>query len=93
MTLLVDAYHTQCNSQDDDTPAHYFMNCTKYTTNRQELLQGLRQTVTRLDMDTNNKIQITNLLIRGHPDLTSDENFAMFNMVQNYINNTKRFNM
>ena len=49
--------------------------------------------MTRLDMDTNNKIQITNLLVRGHPDLTSDENFAMFNMVHNYINNTERFYM
>ena len=45
----------------------------------------------KLGIDFNNEKQIIDLLLKGHSELTFDENINIFTIVQMYITKTKRF--
>jgi hypothetical protein len=82
---------TLCNNDEDETPMHYLLECSKHAACRQDLLSRLRPTMDRLDIDINNTQSVTELITRGHLTLSVTDNIALFHTVQDYITQTKRF--
>ena len=75
-----------CCKFDYENSYHYFMNCVNYSDIREEMVRNINKIL-------DDKVIVTlDLLLNGNADLTYNENIQVFNQVQRYIYNSKRFN-
>ncbi len=81
----------RCNTGENETVIHYLLRCPTYMVHREELLSSLRPVVGGLNININNTNLVTDLLLNGSSNLSTYDNTMLFNMVQTYITNTKRF--
>ena len=73
-----------CNCGDIETPAHFFLNCPLYNRSRLVLFQSFSQ----LQLPINLSVEI---LLFGCKNISDNQNQHIFQAVQNFILNTKRF--
>ena len=80
-----------CDENEEESVTHYVMGCPRHTTARDLLLLKMEPTLDLLNININSEISIVKLIINGHPNLTFQQNVNLFNIVHEYITNSKRF--
>lgn len=80
-----------CDDNVEESTTHYIMRCPKHATSRNLLLLKMGPTLDILNINNNSESKIMNLIIKGHSNLTFQQNVDIFNLVQEFIANTKRF--
>ncbi len=74
-----------------ETTTHLLLRCDKYAASRDVMMGVIGQTVDRLGIDRLNYIEMNILLLNGHIRLTLKENLHLFENVEIYLKNTRRF--
>jgi len=77
--------------EEDETPEHYLLRCPHRTASRVNLFRKLRMAVDRLGISINNHNSLTQILLKGHPENSLNENLDFLTYVQESIGETNRF--
>ena len=77
---VIDSPQCQCG-EPFETTYHYFMECQRYTDQRNTLIDTV-QTITDVSLMT---------LLYGNDSITLEENIRVFDAVHKFIIDTKRF--
>ena len=80
-----------CDENEEESVTHYVMGCPRHTTARDLLLLKMEPTLDLLNININTEISIMKLIINGHPNLSFQQNVNLFNIVHEFITNSKRF--
>ena len=80
-----------CDENEEESVTHYVMGCPRHTTARDLLLLKMEPTLDLLNININSEISIMKLIINGHPNLSFQQNVNLFNIVHEFITNSKRF--
>ncbi len=78
-----------CN--ETETSLHFLLECNQYVARRNEMLEAVGPTVVKLGIDITKHHDVNKLLLNGHHDLTLHENIHLFEHVQLFMKNSKRF--
>ena len=76
---------------EPESTTHLLLKCNRYAASRSDLFRVIGPTVDKLGIGITNECQINNILLFGHTLLTLNENKHLFQHVQTYLKETKRF--
>ena len=86
---------SQCQSRAIENSVHYFTSCDRYSAIRSDLLTSLRDILCP-NVSINLLLQLcptylTEIILEGSTDLTTNENFEIFKATFTFIENSNRF--
>lgn len=72
--------------QSDETVEHYFLECSRYDEQRNDLLSALYDLVAEYNIDFD-----INMVLNGSPTISNEDNVKLTQAVHDYIQGTQRF--
>jgi len=88
-SIISEPYCINCQQHANETPLHYFLQCQAFAAQRVEMLRGLRDSMAPEQLPQNRKL--LQFIIHGNPDTTIEMNRKIFQLIHQYLSNTKRF--